>query len=125
MSPAPFLQSQEIELVKKVILLPILLKNLDQDLDAMQKNSLHMWLLYNAQIKSIVNAIKMELKELEKQMRKKGIKILSQQQESNGLFTQFLCRGYEHEISLLQGFIQAQIIIIFSEYLKIELTEID
>lgn len=125
MSPAPYLQSEEIELVKKVIILPILLKFLGQDLDVMQKNELHMWLLYNAQLKSVGNKILRELKELEKQMRKRGIKILSQQHESNGLFTQFLCRGYEHEMSLLHGFIQAQITMILSEYLKIELTEID
>ncbi|MCH1624859.1 hypothetical protein [Fredinandcohnia quinoae] len=125
MASAPYLQFKEIELVKRVIILPILLKSLDQDLAVLQKNKLHMWLVYNAHLKSIGSAIKRELKELEKQMKQRGIKILSQQHESNGLFTQFLCRGYEHEISLLHGFIHAQITIILSEYLKIDLTEID
>lgn len=124
MTPAPYLQFEEIELVKKVIILPILLNFLEQDIDVMQKKELHMWLLYNAQLKSIENEIKRELKELKRQMRRRGIKILSQH-ESNGLFTQFLCRGYEHEMSLLHDFIQAQITIILNHYLKVEWSEMD
>lgn len=125
MSPAPLIALEEIDFVKQYLLLPILLKFLEKDIETIQNLKLYMSLVYVTNFKFAQREAIKEMNLLGKQMRIRGIKIISQQQFHEGLHAEYLCRGYQHEMTLLWSFIKAQVAIKLSEYLKVNLADGD
>jgi hypothetical protein len=120
-SKAPLIKPDEIEMVKQYVLLPVLLNYLEQDLATLKKLQLHLSLVVAANFNTVHHELLIETANLKKQLFKRGIKIVGQQQDEAGIHIKYLCRGWNHDMSLLWGFIKAQAVIKLSGELGIDL----
>jgi len=123
LSPAPLIKPEEIDLVKQYIILPILLRFLEQDIATLDNLQLNLSLVVVANFKTEHRNTLKEIATLKKQLWKCGIKVIEREETDISLTAKYLCRGFNHEMNLLWSFVRAQIAIKFSGDLKVDLTD--
>lgn len=111
----------ELKLVKKFIELPYLLDVLERDKKKITDSNLKMCKLYITQLDQIQNLVSAEIFEIRQKLRRSGIKIIEQRKLEDRLITDYLCRGYKLQITLLWSKVKFDIEVILAQYLNIDI----
>lgn len=112
-----FPTEQELEYIKRHILIPIIVKILRRDRRVIE----HYSKIPNPYLKVIDQAIQKaedEGVQIRTHFRKYGIKIYDEKRDAKGVTVQYKCRGYHYDASFLWPFVKAEAEKLMDEYLK-------
>jgi hypothetical protein len=103
----------ELVLVKKTLLFPIILDVLTHDTKHMQITGVKIPIIYNQLLKGkqqqAINDVMEELNAVKREMRLQGLKILAEKRTNLSIEAEYLCRGYPYHFSMLWGFVKAEV----------------
>lgn len=118
-SAAPPIQTEdELALVKRCVLLGIVMRVLDHDIRVVDSSGMKLPRFYESLLRGIQDRVLLDLADLRRQFRSRGIKIYEEKQEKDGLLARYVCRGYHHEFYMLWGFLKAESERILKQYLS-------
>lgn len=109
MKHIPLQTEQEGQLVKQLALLPVVLDVLERDIAALQTVPLKMRGIYVQCLQYAQDQATLDLSHVRKQLRQRGIKVYEQRRTHLGIELQYVCRGYEHQFSILWSFVKAEV----------------
>ena len=112
----------ELVMVKNRIIYPVILDVLERDIGKMKDVGFKIPMVYIGSLKNIQNIITLELTDVNRELRKRGIKIIEQETSSSGMTAKYLCRGYSHEVKFLPSMIKSCVLIKVCVLLNINLT---
>ncbi|MEN1990259.1 hypothetical protein [Paenibacillus hubeiensis] len=95
------------QLVKKYLELPVILDVLELNIKKMKAANLTLAPVFLLYFTSLQESLFHEMNDCKHQMRKRGIKILSNIRNEDRVTATYLCRGYQQDIMLLGGKIKA------------------
>ncbi len=113
---------EEMVMVKDCIIYPVVLDVLERDIGKMKLIDFKFPLIYVNTLKNVQNMVILELTVIRKELRKRGIKIYEQKRTTEGISAQYLCRGYNHQISFLPGVIRSCVAIKVCVLLNLDIT---
>jgi hypothetical protein len=103
----------ELILVKKSLLYPIILDVLMHDTKNMQITGVKIPMVYSTLFtmkqQQAIKEVTQELNALKREMKIRGIKILTEKRTKLSIEAQYLCRGYPYQFSMLWGFVKAEV----------------
>ncbi|GAB2720666.1 hypothetical protein ACFQWB_11680 [Paenibacillus thermoaerophilus] len=106
----PQLQTQdEIRMVKEYLVLAVMLDLLEHDAAKMQLPGLKMSHLYIRQLRSIQQGIPERMRELRREFKRSGIRIVGMERSKTHIRADYLCRGYRHEMMLQGDLVKSEI----------------
>jgi len=100
---------EELLMVKRSLILPIVLDVLAHDIRALQRSAAKMNAVYIKVLTALQDQVSMELFHLRRELRKRGIKVFRQERAKHGLEAEYLCRGYRHQFTMLWGVVKAEV----------------
>jgi hypothetical protein len=111
----------ELVMVKDCIIYPVILDVLERDIGKMKLADFKIPLVYIGNLKHLQSMIMLELTEIKRDLRSRGIKIYDQEKSAEGIKAKYLCRGYKHEISFLPSLIRSYVMIKVCVLLNLDL----
>jgi hypothetical protein len=124
MKKPPLLQKEELEMVKEAVLFPIMLDEIQNDIEKVKKINLKLDVLLVITLQHIQDQIFKDNRALKNELRKRGIRIYDERRTSFGIEADYKCRGYQHSLSLLWSVARAEILCKASHYMNINLEEV-
>lgn len=119
----PMLNQEELRMVKESILIPVMLEYLQSDIDTAHSAGFKLDLILIRGLQKVQDDILTEHYWLKKQLRERGIKVLPEQQTRTGIEADYLCRGYQHHMTLLWGTVRTEALKKASQYTGLKLTD--
>lgn len=114
----PIQTEEELETVKRYVLLGIVMRILDHDIRVLGTSSIKLPRLYESMLRGVQDRVLLDLAAIRKDFRRSGIKVYEQSQEREGLRAQYVCRGYRHQFYMLWGFVKAESERVLKRYLS-------
>lgn len=122
-SSAPSPTDEDHRLVKSLVVRTLLLDVLERDIHTLDTLLLKMPEVYVLSLTRIQNEVLQEMLAVRQQMRKRGVKILEEKREQEGIETLYLCRGYWQRFYMLWTFARNEVKQELSRHLHIDLTQ--
>ncbi|QMV42863.1 hypothetical protein [Cohnella cholangitidis] len=119
----PMLNREELRMVKESILIPIMLDYLESDIHTAQSAGFKLDMILIHGLKKVQDDIINEHYSIKKQLRERGIKVLPEERTKLGVEADYLCRGYQHHMTLLWGTVRTETLKKASEYTGVKLTD--
>lgn len=116
--PVPKMTEEDELLIHKIIYLPILIKVFERDLQVLEQSPLKIKEPYIEKVEKIIRTIRIDLKEVKADMRKRGIKILEERKEEGYTEYHFLCRGYEGKKNMWNQHLKSEVTRRMRDYLN-------
>ncbi|WP_347380032.1 hypothetical protein [Paenibacillus pabuli] len=113
------------KVVKMFILIPVAEKTLDVNIKRMRKADLKIPELFIGQLILLQDELIKKYRGTKIRMRELGIKVLESQQNPDGIFATYKCRGYEHKMNLRWELIRSDIMTLLSEMMDIDLDKLE
>jgi hypothetical protein len=110
-------------MVKEAILIPVMLDYLQSDIETVHTAGLKLDLIFIRGLTKIQDDIINEHYVLKRELRARGIKLLPEKQTRAGIEADYLCRGYEHHMTLLWGTVRTEALKKASHYTGVKLTD--
>jgi|HigsolmetaAR203D_1030402.scaffolds.fasta_scaffold00710_21 hypothetical protein len=105
----PPLQSEdELEAVKRYVLLGIAVRILDHDIRVVDSSRLKLPRFYESILRGLQDRALLELAALRRMFRASGIKVYEERKEEEGLTAAYVCRGYHHHFTMPWSFVRAE-----------------
>ncbi|MGG4130856.1 hypothetical protein ABEW19_21535 [Paenibacillus illinoisensis] len=120
---APSPTDEDHQLVKSLVVRTLLLDVLERDIHTLDSLLLKMPEVYVLSLTRIQNQVLQEMLAVRQQMRKRGVKILEEKREQDGIETVYLCRGYWQRFYMLWTFARNEVKQELSRHLHIDLTQ--
>jgi hypothetical protein len=111
----------ELVMVKNCIIYPVILDVLERDIGKMKLADFKIPLVYIGSLQNIQKIVTLELTDTNRELRKRGIKILEQETSSFGITAKYLCRGYNHEVKFLSSMIKSCVLVKVCVLLNLDL----
>ncbi|WP_223066488.1 hypothetical protein [Paenibacillus caui] len=108
----------ELIMIRDYILLPYMLSMVQKSIDDIENNSNLLKKLYLAAGQVVKNKISEDLYRLRRELSKRNIKIINDEQVDLIVYHRFICRGYEDRFGMVRDVIRSEISIRLSKYLK-------
>lgn len=124
MTQPPLLTKEELEMVKEAVLFPVMLDEIQNDIEKIKRINLKLDLLFVVSLQNIQKRIFKDNRALKTMLRERGIRIYDERLTSLGIEAEYKCRGYHHQLSLLWSVIRADILQKASHYMNITLEEV-
>ncbi|WP_336780667.1 hypothetical protein [Paenibacillus illinoisensis] len=122
-SSAPSPTDEDHRLVKSLVVRTLLLDVLERDIHTLDSLLLKMPEVYVLSLTRIQNQVLQEMLAVRQQMRKRGVKIVEEKREQEGIETVYLCRGYWQRFYMLWTFARNEVKQELSRHLHIDLTQ--
>lgn len=106
---AQMADEKDIEIIKEAILFPYILNTLEHDIRLLMDSNLKMKELYARQLRGLQNKATLVNSDIRKQMRNRGIKILTETREKERFVTEYLVRGYTSNFQMLYTHLKVNI----------------
>lgn len=119
----PMLNQEELRMVKEVIVIPIMLDYLQSDINTVHSAGFKLDLILIRSLTKVQNDIINEHYILKRELRSRGIKVLPEKQTKGGIEVDYLCRGYQHHMTLLWGTVRSETLKKASHYTGVKLTD--
>ncbi|REK68018.1 MAG: hypothetical protein C6P35_03350 [Cohnella sp.] len=108
----------ELEIIRRVLVLQNMVIMLEKQYADMQY-SLHMLKpLYLQVTEALIVAINRDLADSRRELRRRKIKIIDDEQNDFILYVNYICRGYEERIGFTREVIKAQIQLRLTQYIR-------
>jgi len=105
-SPMP--SDEELEAVKRYVLLGIAMRILDHDIRVVGSSRLKLPRFYESVLRGLQDRVLLELAALRRMFRASGIKVYEERKEAEGLAAAWVCRGYHHHFTMPWSFVRAE-----------------
>jgi len=119
-SRPPIQTEEELELVKRYVLLGIVIRILDHDIRVIGKASIKLPRLYESMMRGMQDRVLLDLAGIRRQFREMGIKVYEEKNEGDGLHVKYVCRGYHHRLFMLWNFVKAESERVLKQYLSVK-----
>jgi hypothetical protein len=120
---APLLSKEELRMVKEAVIFPVMLDVIQSDMEKVSGVGIRLDLLIIASLKQVQVQLFKDHHTLKVELRQRGIKIITDRRTALGIEAEYLCRGYQHQLSLLWGVVRTEILQKASDSLNISLTD--
>lgn len=100
---------EEVSLVKQSLIMPIVLDVLTHDIRVLQSSRAKMNAVYVKHLRGLQDRVSLELYHIRRELRKRGIKVFRQERAKRGLEAEYLCRGYEHQFTMMWSVVKAEV----------------
>lgn len=117
----PGITEEDHALIKPYILLPIVLSAFERDISVIN-GTVKTPEPYKEIITAAMDRVTLDLTELRREFKQRGIKVLDMQRTERGYEAQYLCRGYQRKFILLDGLVRAEGEILMRKYLGLDIT---
>lgn len=104
----PLQSDDELEAVKRYVLLGIAVRILDHDIRVVDASRLKLPRFYESILRGLQDRALLELAALRRMFRTAGIKVYEERKEADGLTTAYVCRGYHHTFTMPWSFVRAE-----------------
>jgi hypothetical protein len=111
----------ELVMVKNCIIYPVILNVLERDIGKMKLADFKIPMVYIGNLQNIQNIVTSELTDINRELRKRGIKIYEQETSSTGITAKYLCRGYKHDLKFLPSMIKSCVLVKVCVLLNLDL----
>mgnify|MGYP001337987013 CR=1 FL=1 len=108
----------ELIMIRDSILLPYMLTMVQKSIDDIENTPNLLKQLYLAAGRAIMNRISEDLYSLRRELSRRNIKIISDEQVELIVYHRFICRGYEDRFGMVRDVMRSEISIRLSKYLK-------
>lgn len=115
----PLQEEYESESVKHYLLLGMIMRILDHDLKAIGLSKMKLPRLYESMLRAVQDRVLLDMAQIRRDFRKSGIKIYEETDRTDGLFAQYVCRGYHHQFFMLWGFVKVECERVLKQYLSV------
>jgi hypothetical protein len=119
----PMLKQEELRMVKEAILIPVMLDYLHSDIEAAHSAGFKLDLILIRTLQKVQDDIINEHYALKRELRARGIKLLPENRSRMGVEANYLCRGYEHHMTLLWGTVRTEALKKASQFTGVKLTD--
>jgi len=104
----PLQSDDELEAVKRYVLLGIAVRILDHDIRVVDSSRLKLPRFYESILRGLQDRALLELAALRRMFRTSGIKVYEELKEADGLTAAYVCRGYHHRFTMPWSFVRAE-----------------
>ncbi|WP_336763676.1 hypothetical protein [Paenibacillus sp. USHLN196] len=120
---APSPADEDHRLIKGLVVRTLLLDVLERDIRTLDTLLLKMPEVYILSLTRIQNNVLKEMLGLRKQMRTRGVKVLEEKREADGIETLYMCRGYWQRFYMLWTFARNEVKKELSRQLQMDLAQ--
>jgi len=116
-------QTTDVILVKRYILLPLILSAYERDQRIIKESGLFKTPdIYTEVLEIGLKAVTEELRDIRKAFTKRGIKVYEEEKSKEGIRAEYLCRGYHQHIFLSWSLIKAECVVMMRKYLGLDIS---
>ncbi|WP_244944324.1 hypothetical protein [Paenibacillus polymyxa] len=115
---------EDLRLVIEYLELPYLLTVLELNLKKMKDSNFKLSYLFELHLIKIQKRVTKDQYQVRQSMRKRGVKVIEQNEEKDKLTAKYLCRGYMHDVRLLWSKVRSDTEVRLAEYLDVDITEL-
>jgi hypothetical protein len=117
-SHAPLQQQYELDAVKQYMLLELALLIIEHDIKAIGLTKFKLPRLYESVLRGVQDRVLLDMANLRRMFRERGIKIYERLKKADGLLVQYVCRGYHHEKMLLWSVVKVECEAMLKRYMS-------
>lgn len=114
----PIQTEDELELVKRYVLLGIVMRILDHDIRVIGTAAIKLPRLYESILRGCQDRVLLDQAAIRKQFRETGIKVFAEQRGNDGMDTEYVCRGYSHRFFMLWTFVKSESEQVLKQYFQ-------
>lgn len=114
----PIQTEEELELVKRFVLLGIVMRILDHDIRVIGTSAIKLPRFYESMMRGMQDRVLLDLAAIKREFRQTGIKVYEERRQKDGLHAEYVCRGYHHRFFMLWGFVKAESERVLKQYLS-------
>ncbi|CAM4240987.1 hypothetical protein FHS16_001302 [Paenibacillus endophyticus] len=114
----PIQTEEELELVKRFVLLGIVMRILDHDIRVIGSSAIKLPRFYESMMRGMQDRVLLDLAVIKREFRQTGIKVYEERRQKDGLHAEYVCRGYHHRFFMLWGFVKAESERVLKQYLS-------
>ncbi|MFF2481531.1 hypothetical protein [Paenibacillus sp. NPDC058071] len=104
----PVQTEDELESVKKYVLLGVVMRVLDHDIRSIGASAIKLPRLYESMLRGVQDRVLLDQAALRKRFKEKGIKLLEERRGTDGVDVDYVCRGYRHTFRMLWSHVKAE-----------------
>ncbi|MDC0760455.1 hypothetical protein POF51_07120 [Brevibacillus sp. AG] len=108
----------EFKMIRDCILLPHMLSMVQKSIEDIENHSNLLKQLYLTAGRALMSQISADLYSLRRELSKRNIKIMSDEQADMVMYHRFICRGYEDRFGMVRDVMRSEISIRLSMYIK-------
>jgi hypothetical protein len=116
----PLESEEELRMIKRYLLLPVLMDVLESDMRTLAKAGLKMPAPYLRSLRAVQQAACKEEVMLRRHFRAKGIRVYRQRRTQTGIEAEYLCRGYQRHMRLLWSNVRSDTEALIYRYLGLD-----
>ncbi|WP_311078144.1 hypothetical protein [Paenibacillus polymyxa] len=116
--------NEDTQLVIDFIQLPYVLDVLELNLKKIKQSDLKMKELFVLYLEGLQSRVLMDLKVVRQKMRQRGIKVFDGVRSDKDLVTEYLCRGYTHNMRFLWSKIRRDVEVRIAAYMEVDMNKL-
>lgn len=114
----PVPTATEKQLVKHYVLLPVLLTMLQRDIDAIRDSAVRISLPHIVVIQRMMDSVREDLARIRGNLGLAGIRIYSEERNSEGVSCRYVCRGYRETFHMTRDDVKTEIGLLAGHYVE-------
>ncbi|TVY01380.1 hypothetical protein [Cohnella terricola] len=116
--PAGRATPEELTMIRDYVLLPHLLTILQNCLEEVQNSSNVLKKVYAALTQLFINRVMKDISRVKRELSRRNIKILSDEQADLVVYHQYVCRGYEERFGMVREVMRSEISVRLTKYIS-------
>ena len=100
---------EELRLIRESILLPHLMTMLQRSIGEISRSQISMHNVMARVMRAVLDRVGLESFNARRELKKRNIKILSDEMQDDIVYTRYLCRGYEDKFGMTREVMRAEI----------------
>ncbi|WP_255570738.1 hypothetical protein [Cohnella sp. CFH 77786] len=110
--------TEELTMIRDYVLLPHILTILQNSLNDVQNSTNVLKKAFIAFTQSIMNRVTKDMYEVKRELSRRNIKILNDEQADMIVYHRFVCRGYEDRFGMVREVMRSEITVRISKYIN-------
>ncbi|RUS46450.1 hypothetical protein [Cohnella sp. AR92] len=107
---------EELKMIRDYVLLPHMLTMVQKHMEEMQNSSSLLKRLYLSATQVVMNQINRDMYELRRELSRRRIRVVGDEQVDLVVYHRYICRGYEDRLGIVREVMRAEISVRFAKY---------
>ncbi|MFI2856902.1 hypothetical protein ACH6EH_07150 [Paenibacillus sp. JSM ZJ436] len=116
---------EDIRLVKSYLVLPVTLEIIERNLKLIKLHNFKLSEVFVGHLINLRNKVNLEYYNVKQEMKRLGIKVFEESRTDEGITGKYLCRGYQHEMTLLWMNIKSECEVKVAAMLDVDLSKVE
>ncbi|MCP1305964.1 hypothetical protein [Paenibacillus tyrfis] len=109
---------EEYTMARDYILLPHMLTMIDRNIEEIRASTNILKRLYLIAAQTVMNQIHKEMHSLRRELSKRNIKVMNDEQIDLVIYYKIICRGYEERFGIVRDVVRSEISVRLTNYVK-------